>query len=254
MKKFNTLMSWLKKIYRKKNSPGYLMQLFSMWASIIFAGYAIYLTIEIDRTDTTTEKLVNIVEKMDTTNQNLIFSQSQNDTIIRELYKQNLIQNSQLKSLIKQYDLTKDKALVENKKVWLEYESLIAEFREFVYIKLIFEKSKFLNLSPSERKQLITELSELLDKILLNPVVYGSPKYYSEWTMFKNGEFKAFLFSMSNYPINSIVDINYEGKLITSGEEYLNKVFDRFKSNFNKLENEMGDGTNEWHDKYLNMK
>jgi hypothetical protein len=247
-------MNWFKELYCRKDSPGYLMQLFSTLASLFFAGFAIYLTIKMDKTDTKTEKLTNIVMKLDTTNQNLIFTQRQNDTIIRELFKQSLVQNSQLKSLVKQYNVTKDKALFENQKDWLEYEKLIAEFREFVYVELIFKKSEFLNLSKSEKIQILKVLSEITEKILLNPVVYSDSKYFSEWKMFNDFWFKTFNFSMINYSIQDKINITYEGKLITSGEEYLNKVFEDFQLNFKELENKMSTSTIDWQKKYLNIK
>jgi hypothetical protein len=253
MKTLKTIFMKLGELSQKKDSPGYLMQLFSIWASLFFAALAIYLTIELDKADKKTEKLTQIVMKLDTTNQQIIFSQKQNDTIIQELFKQNLTQNSQLKSLIKQYNITKDKALFENQKSLLEYERLVAEFREFAYVQLIFRKSEFLNLSPNDRKLKLNELSKIIDKVLLNPIVYSNKKYYSDWTTF-NFWYKTFYSSMSNYPINSIVNITYEGEVITSGELYLNKVFDRFSSNLLRLENNMDIGTIEWEEKYLNIK
>ena len=107
------ILEMIKKYFKRnqdKKATSYLMQKLSHWATILgfftstfFAAYAIYLTIKVEKTDRKVELLESLAFKTDTTNENILMlinevknSQEQADTIIKELIKQNITQNSQL--------------------------------------------------------------------------------------------------------------------------------------------------------------
>jgi hypothetical protein len=251
MNKINRFIKILKK--QDNKSPGWFIQVFSICASLLIALWAILLTIEMDKFDSKISLLEEIVIKLDSTNNNLILSQKQNDTIIKELYKQNQTQNFQLTSIIKTYNLSRNEALFKNQKTWLEYEKLIVVFRENVYNNIIFNKSEFLKMSKTDRKEILSVLSNQIENILLNPVVYGDSNNYSKWLFFYKAWFKSLEYSMCNYTIYDNVNKVYNDDTVTSGEIYLNRAFDNFQLKFNEFENEISPSTLEWQKKYLNI-
>jgi hypothetical protein len=171
--------------------------------------------------------------------------------MIVELAKQNTIQNSELLTVTKQYSLSKNISLHENQKNWLAYNKLIEEFREFVYLKIIFPKDKFLKLSKNERVEILNRLSKIIENIIMSQVVYSNSQYLNEWNIFFTFDFTIFKMSMTHYTLNDSINITYEGKLITSGEEYLNKAFNRFQKKFQELEDKFGEYQLDWMKKYL---
>ena len=222
----------------KQKSQGYLLQLFSNWATILgfftslfFAGYAIYLAIELDRTDKKVVLLENLIVRM--------------DSIFVELSSQSKIQNEQLQAFKNQYLLSENKSIIEKKKDLLEYKKLIEESEEFAKSQIYGSISQ----DWFYRIDKLREFSQIVKIIKSNSLVLSTPDHKVLWEEFEK-KIKVFSESNDGYRMSDTNTIEIDGKLITYSE-YLNRLMERFKNDYNKTLKISNDYAKKWESENL---
>jgi hypothetical protein len=253
MKFLKEILKWIKKTYYRMDSPGYLFQVISIWASLFFAGYAIYLTYEMDRTDKKVVLLQELALKTDSTNQNIItlieetkHSQKQNEKMILELAKQNGLQNLEFQLISKQYSLSKKESDIIRKRTVLDYNKIIDEIRKYIYHNIIFTKEEFLSSSIEQRKKVLVELRDLFNLLLVNPIVYSNSENYTDWTFFINAFYNHFEYAMGRYEKDTKINVSSYGEIISNSNVYLDKVYEKFKEQFQEHEKKMYEYSHKW--------
>lgn len=220
--KIRVFGQWILKQWERDDNPNFILQNLGIIFSIVFAILTFCLSIHLSKTDKKVDLLQSLIVK--------------SDTIIDNLYFQNIAQNKQLEYLNKNYILFRDENIRLRQKVLIEYNKLSEDFFHRIYHDVIFNKEEFLRSSRSEKNIVLIKIHNIIDSILLNPVVYNNSNYNAEWRYFLF-HFEHFEFINNNYSIDD--NIKTDDKSLTSVRNQLQKSFDLLEIQLHKLESKI---------------